>query len=137
MLTYIIISIASGLLFGIMDGVINANPIAQRLFIAYRPIAKEKINVAAGIVIDQVYGFVMAAVFLLLYNSLPGENSLLKGVSYALLVWFFRVVMGVASQWMMYSIPVAALIYTLLTGLIEMLVLGLLYGWFLQPYITV
>jgi len=137
MSTYITISLFSGLLFGIMDGVINANPLAQRLFSVYRPIAKEKINVVAGIAIDLAYGFILAAVFLQLYESLPGNSGIFKGVSFALLVWFFRVVMGVASQWMMYSIPAAALIYTLLTGLAEMLLLGLLYGWFLQPYVTV
>jgi hypothetical protein len=36
--------------------------------------------------------------------------------------------MGVVSQWMMLTIPAAALFYTLFTGLVEMLVLGLLYG---------
>ena len=52
----------------------------------------------------------------------------MKGISFALMVWFFRVVMSVASQWMMFKVPVKALVYTLLAGLGEMLVLGILYG---------
>ena len=69
MVKYIIVSIVSGLLFGTLDGVINANPLAQRLYEVYKPIAKTSINVPAGIVIDLGYGFVMAGVFLLLYKT--------------------------------------------------------------------
>ncbi len=133
MMRYIIVSIASGILFGVLDGVINANPLAQRLYAVYKPIAKTSLNLPAGIAIDLVYGFILAGLFLLLYKSLPGEIGLVKGLSFALLVWFFRVVMGVASQWMMYNVSVAALLYTLLAGLGEMLILGALYGLTLKP----
>ena len=71
--------------------------------------------------------------FLLLYESLPGETGLLKGVSFALLAWFFRVVMYAASQWMMFNVPAELLLYSLLTGLAEMLILGILYGLTLKP----
>jgi hypothetical protein len=130
---YFIVSIISGILFGTLDGLINANPMAVRLYEVYKPIARTSVNVAAGVVIDLVYGFVMAGVYLLLYRALPGEAGLVKGISYALLVWFFRVVMSVISQWMMYKVPVNALMYTLLTGLGEMLILGILYGLTLHP----
>ena len=130
---YIIVSIVSGILFGILDGVIHANPLAQKLYKVYKPIAKTSINPIAGIAIDLVFGFVMAGVFLLLYASLPGATGLIKGVSFAVLVWFFRVVMYVASQWMMFTIPVNTLLYTLTTGLAEMLILGVLYGLALKP----
>ena len=130
---YIIVSVVSGILFGILDGVINANPIAQRLYAVYKPIAKTSIKPLAGIVIDLVYGFVMAGVFLLLYNSLPGETGFIKGISFAVLAWFFRVVMYVASQWVMFKVPMQTLLYTLVTGLGEMLVLGVLYGLTLKP----
>lgn len=133
MIGYIIVSIVSGILFGILDGVINANPLAQRLYEVYKPIARTSINPLAGIVIDLVYGFVMAGVFLLLYKSLPGETGLVKGVSFAFLVWFFRVVMYTASQWVMFNVPVEALLYSLVTGLGEMLILGVLYGLTLKP----
>lgn len=133
MTTYIIISIISGILFGLLDAVINANPLAQRLYEVYKPIAKTLINPLAGIVIDLVYGFVMAGVFLLLYNSLPGGIGLIKGLSYAVLMWFFRVAMYVASQWVMFKIPIKTLLYSLVAGLGEILILGVLYGLTLKP----
>ncbi|MBN2533200.1 MAG: hypothetical protein JXB88_09930 [Spirochaetales bacterium] len=56
MVRYFIVSLVNGILFGIMDGVIHANPIAQKLFEVYKPIAKTSINAPAGIIIDIVYG---------------------------------------------------------------------------------
>ena len=117
MIRYFIISIVSGILFGILDGAINANPLSQRLYEIYKPIARTSINPVAGIVIDLIYGFVMTGVFLLLYKSLPGNTGLVKGLSFAFLAWFFRVVMYNASQWMMFKVPVEALFYSLITGL--------------------
>jgi hypothetical protein len=133
MVRYIVVSIAGGVLFGILDGVINANPLAQSLYRVYQPIAKPSIDPLAGSLIDLVYGFVMAGVFLLLYQSLPGRTGPVKGLSFAGLVWFFRVVMSVASQWMMFAVPGEALLYTLVAGLGEMLILGVLYGATLKP----
>jgi Family of unknown function (DUF6789) len=135
MIRYIIVSVVGGILFGILDGAINANPFAQRLYEVYKPIARTSVNPLAGIVIDLVFGFVMAGLFLLLYRSLPGGTGLVKGVSFALLTWFFRVVMYAASQWVMFNVPVEALLYTLVTGLGEMLILGVLYGLTLKPAI--
>ena len=134
MIRYLIVSVASGILFGAMDGLAHANPVAQRLYEAYRPISKTSANMLAGVLIDLVYGFVMAGVFLILDNSLPGGTGLLKGLSFALLAWFFRVLMSVASQWMMFTIPGKTLLYTLIAGLLEMLVLGILYGLALKPF---
>lgn len=133
---YILISIISGILFGVMDGLIHANPLATRLYAIYKPIARKSITVPAGILIDLIYGFVMAGVFLMLYQSLPGELGIVKGVSFALMVWFFRVVMSVASEWMMYITPVRSLLYTAIAGLGEMLILGILYGLTLRPAMT-
>ncbi len=133
MLRYIIVSVVGGILFGAMDGLINANAFAQKLFAVYQPIARTTVNVPAGIVIDLAYGFIMAGLFLLLYQSLPGKAGIVKGLCYALIVWFFRVVMSVITQWMTFDVPATALLYTLLTGLGEMLVLGVLYGLALRP----
>ena len=107
MVTYLAVSIASGILFGILAGLINANPAAQRLYAVYKPIARPSMNLAAGIAIDLAYGFIMAAVFLLLYPGLPGETGLLKGLSFAALAWFFRGVMSAASTWMMFLMTAA------------------------------
>jgi len=40
MVRYIIVSIVSGILFGVLDGLINANPLAQRLYEVYKPISQ-------------------------------------------------------------------------------------------------
>ena len=130
---YTLVGIASGLLFGIMDALINVNPIAERLYEFNLPIRRTSVDVIAGLLIDLAYGFILMAAFLVLYRSLPGRVGLVKGVSFALLVWFLRVVMSAASQWIMLNMPVAALLYGVLTGLGEMLVLGILYGATLRP----
>ncbi len=133
MVRYIIVSISSGILFGILDGLINANPLAQKLYAVYKPIARTTINVPVGIAIDIAYGFIMAAVFLLIYQSLPGQYGIVKGITFALIVWFFRVIMSAASTWMMFNVPLPTILYILVTGLIEMLILGILYGLTLKP----
>lgn len=133
MTRYIIVSVVSGILFGTLDGIINANPLAQRLYDVYKPIARTSVNALAGIMIDLAYGFILAAVFLLLYKSLPGETGWIKGISFGLLVWFLRVVMSVASQWMTFNVSTSVLWYMLIAGLGEMLILGLLYGLTLRP----
>lgn len=128
MVRYIVTSLVGGILFGVMDGLINANPFAVKLNEYLKPVAKTSVNAVAGIAIDLVYGFVMAGIFLVLYKSLPGESGLVKGISFGLMAWFFRVVMSAASQWMTTNIPVAALVYALVAGLLEMLILGILFG---------
>lgn len=134
MIPYLIVSVVSGILFGILDALINANPLARKLYAVYQPIAKTSLNPLAGIAIDLVYGFAMAGMFLLLYPSLPGGVGWVKGISFAILAWFFRMLMSAASQWMMFKIPVKTLLYTLITGLGEMLILGVLYGLTLKPF---
>jgi hypothetical protein len=130
---YIVVSIVSGLLFGLLDGFINANPVAMNLYTVFSPIARASVNVPAGIVIDLAYGFILAGLFLMFYMSLPGGTGLQKGISFAAVIWFLRVLMPVLSQWMMYTIPTPALLYTLVAGFFEMLVLGIFYGLMLRP----
>ena len=133
MLRYGVVSVVSGLLFGVLDAAINANALAQRLYLVFQPIARTSVDPAAGIAIDLAYGFALAGIFLRLHPSLPGPTGLLKGLSFGALVWLLRVVMSVASQWVMFDVPAGALIYTLVTGLAEMLALGILYGLTLEP----
>jgi hypothetical protein len=132
-MTYVIVSIVSGVLFGVMDGLINANPFAIKLFEIYKPLARTSVNFVAGIIIDLAYGFILAALFLLFYSSLPGESGFVKGVSFALVIWFMRVAMNVASQWIMFNVPLKALLYILFSGLGEILIIGMLYGFFMHP----
>jgi len=130
---YIVVSIISGILFGVLDGFVHANPLAVKLFEVYKPIARTSVNFVAGILIDLAYGFILAGLFLLFYTSLPGELGIVKGICFALIVWFLRVVMSAASQWMMFTIPWKTALYELGSGLGEMLILGILYGITLRP----
>ena len=100
----------------------------------YRPIARTSLNVVAGSLIDLAYGFILAAVFLIIYEGLPGHSGIVKGLSYALMIWFFRVVMYAASTWIMYNVPIQTIGYSLFAGLLEMLVLGILFGITLKPF---
>lgn len=133
MVRYLFISALSGLLFGVLDGILNGNPLARKLLGFYQPISRQSLNIGAGIVIDLVYGFVLAGLFILLFPSLPGKSGIMKGFSFALIVWFLRVGMNLLSQWMMYRVPAFTLGYLALAGLFEMLVLGTLYGLTLKP----
>ena len=133
MRSYIPVGLGSGILIGVMDGIMNANPLAQRLYDVYKPIARTSINAPAGVVIDLLYGFVLAGLFLLLRRSLPGASGWTKGLSFGLLAWFFRVLMNAASQWIMFRVPTQTLAYMLVAGLVEMLAIGLLYGLTLRP----
>ena len=130
---FVVVGAASGLLFAVLDGLVNANPLAQRLYLVYRPIARRSVNVLAGILIDLCYGFAFAGLFLLLYESLPGGAGWLKGLSFGLIVWLLRGVTHALSNWMVFEIPPATVGYSLASELAEMLLLGLLYGLALWP----
>ena len=133
MIRYIIVSIFSGIIFGILDGIINANPFAHKLFLVFQPIAKSSVNAPVGVLIDIIYGFIMAGIFLILYQSIPGKSGLIKGLNYGLFIWFFRVVMYTVTTWMMFNVSKTTLIYVLITGLGEMIIIGLIYGVLVKP----
>jgi hypothetical protein len=129
---FIITAIATGLLFGIMDGLLNGNPFALKLMECYKPIAKNTINIPAGLLIDLFYGFMISGIFILILPVLPTNNGIIKGLSYGLGMWFFRVLMAVVSNWMMFNIPVETLLYLLFAGLLEMIILGIFNGLILK-----
>jgi len=60
---------------------------------------------------DLIYRFILAGLFLQLYPAIPGSTGVIKGLNYSLIFWFLRVVMGVISQWMMYTIPLNTHLY--------------------------
>lgn len=89
---------------------------------------RKNINAVLGIGIDLAYGFIMAGIFILLFDSFPGDTALLKGLSFGLVMWFFRVVMYGATQFVMFTISPSLLLYILLSGLLEMMILGAFFG---------
>ncbi len=121
------VGIAAGVLFAALDGLMNANPIARRLYECYRPITRDSVNAPLGLAFDLVSGVAMAVLFVLLAPALPGSR-LGKGLMFALIAWFFRVAMSAAGQSVMFKVPAAALAYSLAAGLAEMTILGCLYA---------
>jgi hypothetical protein len=117
-------SVAVGVAFVVLDAVLNANPIAQSAYAVFTPLARESVNASAGTLLDLAYGFALTAIFLRLWPALPGGTMLLKALSYSVLVWFFRVLMNVAGQWVTSAIPDVTVTYSLAAGLLEMLLLG-------------
>ena len=128
----IVVGLAAGAAFLVLDGAINANPLAQRLYTAYQPIARPGINVVAGSAIDLAFGVILAGLFSALRGSLPGGNGLTKGLSFGLIVWFLRVCMRVASEWVVTVVPAEVHAYTLAAGFVQILVVTGVIGWLLQ-----
>ena len=126
--TVFIVGVASGILFLVMDFVLNVNPLARRLNEPYRPIARRELRLLAPVIIDLAYGLLMAGIFLMLRPALPGSKVVGAGISFGLLTWFFRVLMAGISQWVMFDVPLRTHFYSIGAGLIEMMALGLFYG---------
>ena len=126
------VGLVAGIVFVLLDALINANPVAQRLYTAYRPIMRISVNVPLGVAFDLLFGIAMADIFIALAAALPA-HWLTRGLAFGLIAWFFRVVMSAASQAVMFQIPISTTIYTLISGLAEMLLLGLLYASLLRP----
>ena len=63
MTRFISAALLTGILFGVMDGLINGNPWAVKLMECYKPLARQVINVPAGILIDLAYGFINPGIY--------------------------------------------------------------------------
>jgi hypothetical protein len=135
MLRQLFVGLIAGVLFLILDGLLNANPLAQRLYAVYQPIARPSVNALAGSAIDLAYGVILVALFQTLWPALPGRPSLLKGLSFGLIVWFLRVVMRVAGEWVTTTVPTSTHAYTLVAGLLQVLLVVSLIALLLpQPH---
>ncbi len=130
---YLFSGLGGGILFALLDGVLNANPLAVRLMAPYQPIARKSPEIAPALLIDLAFGFILAVFFLRLYSALPGANGPMKGLAFGVLVWILRVVMRVASDGVMFDVPASTLFYLLVAGLLETLALGGFFGWALGP----
>ena len=125
--TYLLVGLAGGVIFLMLDAIVNGNPLAQRLSSPYRPIARTRLMIIPALAIDILYGLAMAGLFLLLRGSFPG-GWVGAAISFGLLAWFFRVLMNALGQWVMFDIPVATHLYAISAGLLEMLALGFFFS---------
>ncbi len=132
--TYILVTFLGSLGFGDGRDRFDANPLS--LFQVYKPFARTAVDRGQVLLVDWLYTFVLAGIFLLLFKSLPGKIGFVQGISYGVIVWFCRVVVDVGSQWVFFDVPGTALVYTLFVGLLQMVVLGAFFGLLLDPIPT-
>lgn len=133
MVNYFFAGVASGALFGVLDRIIKQNPVAERLYQRVKyPVAGPR-RYPDAIFVDLVYGAVMVAAFLLVYNRLPGDSTLAKGISFGLVIWFFRIGLNAVFLGYRFRLNHRLLLYLLVTGLGEYLAQGLLIGLLVQP----
>jgi hypothetical protein len=59
----IVVGLVAGVAFLVLDGVLNANALAQRLYAAYRPIARPSVHALAGSAVDLAYGVILVGLF--------------------------------------------------------------------------
>ena len=81
-------------------------------------------KMVAGMVFELVNGFMLAVIYAVIHRCLPGAGWI-KGLSYGLLVWGLRVVMWAFSTYMMTSMSPITISISVATGLVEVLILGI------------
>jgi hypothetical protein len=79
-------------------------------------------KVKFGLIFELINGFMLAVIYAVIYPSLPGRGWK-KGVSYGLLVWGLRVVMGAFSTYIVTDTHPISIAITVVTGLIEVMIL--------------
>jgi hypothetical protein len=77
-----------------------------------------------GLIFELINGFMLAVIYAVIHPSLPGQGWK-KGISYGLIVWGLRVVMGAFSTYMMTDMAPVSIVINGVTGLIEVLILGI------------
>jgi len=77
-----------------------------------------------GLIFELINGFMLAVIYAVIHPNLPGQGWK-KGISYGLIVWGLRVVMGAFSTYMMTDMSPILIAITVVTGLIEVLILGI------------
>jgi hypothetical protein len=81
-------------------------------------------KVKFGLIFELINGFMLAVIYAVIHPGLPGRGWK-KGISYGLLVWGLRVVMWAFSTYMMTDMSPILIAITVFTGLIEVLILGI------------
>jgi hypothetical protein len=122
----LVAGIAASILFLVLDAVLGmvGGLVGARVF-GLSPQGPSQIQskMVYGLVFEFINGFMLAVIYAVIHLSLPGQGWA-KGISFGFLVWGLRVVMWAFSTYMMFDVPAVSIAITTLTGLIEVLVLG-------------
>lgn len=130
MTKFIIISVVSGLILGVIDFLFSNEDLSEGLSGFFRQFSESAREAAACIGINLALGFGMTGIFLLMKKSLPGFVIVM---GFALAVWFFRVMMFFIRQWMTFKASANDLAYVFIAGVSQMITLGILYDLTLKP----
>jgi hypothetical protein len=122
----VVAGIVTAILFLALDMVLGAgsNLIAQALGVPLAQPPGIETKIKFGLIFEGVNGFMLVVIYAIIHPSLPGSRRWQKGLSYGLIVWGLRVVMWAFSTYMMTNMPPILIAITVVTGLIEVLILG-------------
>jgi hypothetical protein len=123
----IVAGIAASVLFLVLDAVLGmaGGFIGAQVFglpFEQPPGIEDKMMIAP--VFELINGFMLAVIYAVIHPSLPGRGWK-KGISYGLIVWGLRVVMWAFSTYMMTDMAPVLIVINVVTGLIEVLILGI------------
>jgi hypothetical protein len=131
----LVAGIVASVLFLVLDMLLGAagGAIAAQVFgVPFNQPPGIQAKIIFGLVFELINGFMLALIYALIHPSLPGQGWK-KGIIYGLIVWGLRVVMWAFSTFMMTDMPPALIAITVVTGLIEVLILGVVIAAIYQP----
>ena len=121
---FLVAGIVASILFLVLDAIFGmlGGLIGMQLF--GLPLEQpSEVKMMIGPIFELINGFMLALIYAIIHPDLPGQGWK-KGVSYGLIVWGLRVVMWAFSNYMMTDMPPVLIVITVVTGLIEVLILG-------------
>ncbi len=130
----LIASIIVGVVFLFLDMIIGISTAPILAVYANLPIWRNPPNIVAGMIFDLVNGLLLVLVYLLINEGLPLDGWK-KGVVYGAIIGLFRVVMGAFSTIVMYNVPLNVVIIHLITGYVEIVVLGIVAALICEKYV--
>jgi hypothetical protein len=122
----IVAGVAASVLFLVLDMMLGAvgGLVAADVFgVPFDQPPGIQAKIKFGLLFELINGFMLALIYAVIYRCLPGQGWH-KGISFGLIVWGLRVVMWAFSTYMMTDLPPALIAITVVTGLIEVLILG-------------
>ena len=121
----IVAGIVASVLFLVLDAVLGTAGgfIGSQVFgLPFEQPPGMEAKMKFGLIFELINGFMLAVIYAVIHPSLPGRGWK-KGISYGLLVWGLRVVMGAFSTYMMTDMPPILIAINVIMGLIEVMIL--------------
>lgn len=122
----LVAGIVASVLFLVLDMILGAAGgfIGAQLFgLPFEQPPGIEAKIKFGLIFELINGFMLALIYAVIQPALPSQGWK-KGISYGLIVWGLRVVMWAFSTYMMTDMSSILIAITVVTGLIEVLILG-------------